>query len=245
MTHDPNMFNPHEIVWTDENIRRLWDYYGSSSAHKTAYFGESVGAHFVRFIKRRSLLKQPATIVDFSCGTGAIIEQLTKHAAEGSSIYGCDPSRRSIEIAEARNRGRPTFKGVFHIQSFPTSIPSDSVDLLLLTEVVEHLDDVALESIISESKRILRPHGRLLVTTPNNENLEQEKVLCPNCGCVFHRWQHQRSWTSATLSESLRGFGFMITSTHLITWGNEAIDTVCRILRRKPSGLALLASKKL
>ena len=55
---------------------------------------------------------------------------------------------------------------------------------------------------------MLKPGGRLVVTTPNEEDLEQSKVVCPECLARFHKMQHVRSWSARTLTERLEGYGF-------------------------------------
>lgn len=237
-------FTPHEINWNDAKIARLWDYYGSSKAHRGTYFGETIKKHFVRTLRRKRLLKKPGVIIDFSCGTGAIIEELIRTAPKGSRIYGYDPSPKSVSKANDRNKDKQGFEGAYTIQTIPTNIPRDSVDLLILTEVVEHLDDADLDSVMSECHRILSPDGKLIITTPNDEDLERDKVICPDCGCIFHRWQHRRSWTTNTLTECLSQYGLAATNVSKITWGNETIDIAFRILRKKPTGILAIAAKK-
>jgi hypothetical protein len=55
---------------------------------------------------------------------------------------------------------------------------------------------------------VLRPGGYLVITTPNEEALEAQHVMCPSCGCEFHPVQHLRSWSSAALSLALVQAGF-------------------------------------
>jgi hypothetical protein len=66
--------------------------------------------------------------------------------------------------------------------------------------------------MLGEIRRILKPGtGYLFVTTPNNENLEASTVFCPECGAVFHRYQHLRSFTIESLEELMRSHGFATT----------------------------------
>ena len=240
---EENAFRPHPIEWDDVRTQRLWDFYSTSAAHRSTYFGETAGRHFVRVLRRRGLLRGRRRVVDFSCGTGAIIEALLRASLHGCEVSGLDLSALSVERTNARNAGAPGFAGALRIDAYPTPLDDASVDLLILTEVIEHLDDVTLESVLTECRRVLAPGGALVLTTPNEENLEREHVLCPECGCTFHRWQHRRSWSPATLSGALLQAGFGTVDVRPVTWGSELIELAFVLLRRKATGLLAVAAR--
>jgi 2-polyprenyl-3-methyl-5-hydroxy-6-metoxy-1,4-benzoquinol methylase len=51
----------------------------------------------------------------------------------------------------------------------PLPLPDGSCDLIAAIEVVEHLEN--LRAVCRELARLLRPGGRVVLTTPNNESL--------------------------------------------------------------------------
>lgn len=235
-------FIPHEIEWSDERTQRLWNYYSTSESHRSTYFGETVGRHFVRVLRRKGVLHGRKRIVDISCGTGAIIEALLHSINFDCDVKGFDISELSVDRTNSRNQGRSGFSGAFPIGGYPTLLEDRSVDLLILTEVIEHLDDSGLGAVLRECSRVLAPKGVLVLTTPNEENLAREHVLCPECGCTFHRWQHRRSWSRSSLAGVLLQAGFGNVSVSPVTWGNELIEFAFMLLRRKATGLLALAS---
>ena len=90
-----------------------------------------------------------------------------------------------------------------------------------LIEVVEHLDDATLPAVLAEARRLLRPGGSLLVTTPYREDLAASTIQCPECGAEFHTIQHVRTWTPSSLRSVLRTAGFepKIRATRLVEDG--------------------------
>lgn len=54
----------------------------------------------------------------------------------------------------------------WNLEETPYPLPTDGFDAVVFTEVFEHLRDYPLRSL-HESYRILRPGGRLYLTTPN------------------------------------------------------------------------------
>ncbi|MCC4270428.1 class I SAM-dependent methyltransferase [Marinobacter nauticus] len=237
-------FSPHEIEWTEEKANRLWGYYSSSEAHRSTYFGETVGWHVAKLLRRNGFLKS-GVLVDFSCGNGALIEEILKVAPKDLAVYGFDPSSISVDVANSRNAGKSGFKGASQLISYPVPLDSGFASVVVLTEVVEHLDDNSLRNVIGECKRILKPGGRLVITTPNNECLDRAKVLCPECGCTFHRWQHQRSWSPASLKAYLRSEGFLSVGVSEVTWGGDVINIIFKVMRKQSTGIFAVCEKPL
>jgi hypothetical protein len=57
-------------------------------------------------------------------------------------------------------------------------------------------------------RRMLKPGGHVIATTPNEEDLAKGEIICPNCACVFHRIQHMRSLSTGSVEASMRAAGF-------------------------------------
>jgi len=53
-----------------------------------------------------------------------------------------------------------------------SDIPSDSYDLVVAVEVLEHVEED--EKFLSEVNRVLKPNGRFLMTTPNGDFVENK-----------------------------------------------------------------------
>jgi SAM-dependent methyltransferase len=188
----------HQVEWTPEKIARFWNYYSSNRALDDTYFTKLVGHSIVRFAERRIRLGR---VLDLGCGHGDLIGHLiAKH-----QVAGADQSSGSVDIVVKRFANDPHF---LWAKVGAASFPDAAFDTVFIVEVVEHLDDEKLAETLSEARRLLKPGGHLVVTTPNDENLDAHKRICPDCGCVFHQMQHVRSWTAATLAPYIERFGF-------------------------------------
>lgn len=216
---DPAAPNYHDVVWTPERVARLWGYYGDSPAHAATYFSKLYGGDILRTVSAQGVPLDGATIVDFGCGPGHLLEHLFA-SHQPRAVWGVEFSKPSAERATERLRGNPSFKAVVDATSLPVDLPDACCDVLFLVEVVEHLDDETLKGTVMEARRLLKPGGYLVVTTPNGENLEGSKTACPECGCVFHFWQHVRSWTPQSLRAYLEQAG-MTTLTSMGTWWKQ------------------------
>jgi len=200
----------HEIEWDSAKVGRLWDYYSSHALpFGSKYFAQSGGA---RAIRLSGIPRGPLRVLDFGCGPGFLFDHMVRLRPEWRFV-GVDFSEHSVITARQRCASYSGFESVERISSLPTPLDAQSFDAIFAVEVVEHLDDAQLKATLSEFHRLLRPGGTLCITTPNAENLENSKLMCPECGARFHIWQHIRSWTKESLANCVNGYGFRLGSS--------------------------------
>jgi SAM-dependent methyltransferase len=102
-------------------------------------------------------LKLPARarILDAGCGSGRNMIELVRHG----TVSGVELSGPSVEVARARGAGEVIAGSVLDMP-----FDSDSFDLSVCLDVIEHLDDDV--GALRELRRVLAPGGSLLVTVP-------------------------------------------------------------------------------
>jgi 2-polyprenyl-3-methyl-5-hydroxy-6-metoxy-1,4-benzoquinol methylase len=181
-------------------VRRFWDHAAQAPESYASYL---VGRNIARRIAGR--LRRARDVLDFGCGPGFLIPYL---AAYGPHVGGCELSPDTAALANARLAGLANFEGVLDAAEWRKR--QRSFDLVTCVEVIEHLKDDALDAALQSIHMLLKPRGILIVTTPNDEDLNQSMVVCPNCSAHFHRWQHVRNWTAASLSALLDAKGFRV-----------------------------------
>lgn len=226
-------FRPHEIVWTAEKSANFWDYFSTVAPSPDQYFSYQMGRWILEYAEQFVPLK--GRVLDYGCGSGYLIGHLLKR---GVACEGLDFSEASVERVEQQFKEHPLFRGTTVADSVPTPLPDASMDLIFCVEVVEHLLDEHLEPTLGELRRLLRPGGVLIVTTPNDEDLSASKTLCPECGCVFHHYQHVRTWSAATLSAAFEAQGLETISCGTTNLGPKpnlpALRKLLRRVRRIP-----------
>jgi 2-polyprenyl-3-methyl-5-hydroxy-6-metoxy-1,4-benzoquinol methylase len=237
---DPNHPNQHEVVWTKDSSTRLWNYYSSSDAHRTKYFGYRCGQEVARLISRK-LFHKVTKILDYSCGRGDLLYNCIPFLKSKHEIYACDMSIKSIEETSNKLKNISNFFGATVIKNLPSQLPSRNFDLVVATEVLEHLNDNELERTLEDIARIVKIGGYIFITTPFREDLESEKTICPDCGCIFHRWQHQRSWSLDSMQSILRRFKFETVECKTIQWGSWPIKLYTHIFQKPGNGMYCIA----
>ena len=201
-------FHRHEIEWTDEKVARFWDYSSSNPEYENSYFSKVVGDLVLDEVRR--IIPLNGRILDFGCGPGYLMEKLI---ARGIPVEGVDFSEDSIAATNKRLSGTPLFRGAHHSPRLPIDQRDDSYDALFLVETIEHILTPLLEPTLVELNRLLKVGGKIVITTPNRENLDANKVMCPDCGCEFHRIQHVHTWSAVALSALMKQFGFRTVRT--------------------------------
>lgn len=199
------MFHEHPIDWNDATVARLWNWYSRTEPFRDWYFARRFGDLILR--GSQIPLNQPLAVLDFGCGPGFLWDHVTSLGARWTYV-GADFSPDSTAQLAARASGDARFGGVHALTALPVPRDDGSFNAAFLVEVVEHVEDRYLEPTLREMHRLLRPAGRLVISTPNREDLSQSMRLCPECGAIFHEWQHVRSWHAESLSDYVGRFGF-------------------------------------
>jgi 2-polyprenyl-3-methyl-5-hydroxy-6-metoxy-1,4-benzoquinol methylase len=229
-------FNPHKVEWTPEKTARVWDFYGSNAAFDTQRFAYHSGAAIVNWAQSVISFSE-ATVVDYGCGAGDLLKHLLRQTSL-RQCFGLEFSDASMQVANESLTDDDRFKGVVLTQSLPSPLPAAGADIVLMVEVVEHLEDDALYGTLKEVNRLLKPGGYFVLTTPNREDIEAKGRICPDCGAIFHPKQHVRSWSAETLLATLARFGFEAHVTIETNWSyhkrgplRRAIINVVNLLR--------------
>jgi ubiquinone/menaquinone biosynthesis C-methylase UbiE len=102
-------------------------------------------------------LIQPGKLVDVGCGDGAFLSHMRDL---GWSVEGVDFDEKAIRNAKSKY-GLALIHGDLRSAHFP----ENTFDAITMKHVIEHVPDPV--ALLEEARRILKPKGRLVVTTPN------------------------------------------------------------------------------
>ncbi len=138
------------------------------------------------------------TILDIGAGNGFLSNALV---SRGKSVVAVDIS----EVALARVNA-PTLQRSADDLS---GVADRSYDLVLCTEMLEHLDDATYEGALREFNRVATK--AILITVPNRENMRENMGVCAECRTRYHIWGHRRRFTPADLKSLFPSFDPVLT----------------------------------
>jgi 2-polyprenyl-3-methyl-5-hydroxy-6-metoxy-1,4-benzoquinol methylase len=184
-----------------------------------ADFNESVFAGRV-FEARESRLRKALAaferergrgpLLDVAAGSGLAAEAL---AAQGWTVTGLDLSAQLVEQIRARPGVHEALQ--HDLSAGPLPFGDGTFAAVFAGEIIEHLVDT--RRFLDELRRVLRPGGLLVLTTPNLASFENRVRLLFG---VYPAWLeyelssqgHVRAYTKRTLRSHLRATGFSVES---------------------------------
>ncbi len=131
---------------------KMWDegQFGLSGAEEQAYFRKLVD------------LAAPLAgkdVCEVGFGNGALLSWL---GATGHRVFGVELQKELVERANSRG-----MTAVADIASFPSDM---RFDLILLIDVVEHIQQHAIPGFLTSMKVRLKPGGRIIARFPNGDS---------------------------------------------------------------------------
>jgi SAM-dependent methyltransferase len=226
--------------WTAEDIAAFWDWQSKNIARQQQYFTASLAPGIVKFIKKKGLLK--GDVLDYGCGAGHLLEQMLNDQIV--NFYGLDFSADSIDETKRRTLNKPNLQELVLIDKLPSPFKDDQFDSVTLIETIEHLQDEVLDITMQELFRILKPNGKVFITTPFNEDLDERLSFCPFCKSEFHEMQHMQSFDIAALNALGVRHGFKVDGCINIDIEKLRLGSVKYAVKQMLVKLAIFAGLK-
>jgi O-antigen chain-terminating methyltransferase len=149
----------------------------------------------VEALKSLSHAHPKARALDLGCGRGEWLHFLGQH---GLLAWGVD--QNAVMLSEAKARGCEV--SAMDLITALKAQPDQSLFLVSAFHVAEHLPFEVLYALVGQAHRVLLPGGRLLLETPNPEN------LLVGAHTFYHDHTHRNPLTPTALSFLLRYWGF-------------------------------------
>jgi len=250
------VFEEHEIEWTPEKISRLWSFRHERTPDER--FSKQVGLDILRKTRKYTagLHNTEGGVLDYGCGNGDLLGFMLDKSIP---CQGADYSQYAVDAVNKKLQNHKNvnyFKGVFKLNGLPSpNLKSNYYDVVFFIETIEHIDAEDVAAVVNEIYRILKTDGIIIVTTPFEEDLITNTVMCPDCGCIFNHLQHLTTWSVQSIVEVMSGVGFesicckstrFLLDSNALKYFNKRIRTFIakNILRQKMPHLLYIGRKQ-
>ena len=197
------------------------------SAHSFESFNNQTYRHQKNYLPSSPRLKIMASLVDsnqkvldLGCGTGSFIKILSK---KNKLVEGVEISKKVAQIGQ--KKGLKIKVADLH-QTFPYQ--SNTFDTITAGEIIEHIYDT--DFFLKEIKRILKPNGFLIISTPNIATFGRRLMLLFGINPLIETSLengsgHIRYFTKKSLQQLLEKHNFQITkfTSDSINFSNNGI----------------------
>lgn len=190
------------------NQEKIWAYFQNEGASSFEAALPRYG-HLLKALRKR--IEAPARVLNIGVGSGKLEGMLME---TGYHVAALDPDATAIgKLAAA---GFDAHIGVAECLPFHDG----AFDVVIASEVLEHLESDQCRQAIAEILRVLKPRGYFLGTVPYREHLADNMTVCPHCGERFHRWGHQQTFDRGQLVALLSaGFEFLgLSRRSFVVW---------------------------
>jgi len=159
-----------------------------------------VPAHLQRFVAG---LEPAAQALDLGCGDGRLSQHLSADELTLADVSA---------VALARARERLSCARIAELDpDAPLPLLDTTFDLVLCAETIEHVRDTQL--LLSEARRVLRPGGRLALTTPAHGRATALRMVVTGLEAELDpRSPHLRLLTRRSLGALLGELGFEVAT---------------------------------
>lgn len=148
------------------------EYYLSDCTGFTEFkksFGEILEPRFKEFIKYFKISPK-MKILDIGCGRGEMVLYVIKN---GAKAVGIDYANDSIELAKLlKSKQDKTIQSKMSFKVMDAKklkFRNSTFDMVIMTDVVEHLYPEELDEVFQQIKRVLKRDGLLLIHTAPNK----------------------------------------------------------------------------
>jgi ubiquinone/menaquinone biosynthesis C-methylase UbiE len=111
------------------------------------------------------------TVLDAACGTGYGSHLVAQEAKE---VFGVDISQEAIDYCEKNYvQDNLQFKQA-SVDNMP--FPDEFFDVIISFETIEHIDEKLQNKFLLEIKRVLKPEGMLIMSSPDKASSSQNEI---------------------------------------------------------------------
>lgn len=225
----------YDIIYKAHNFPGYERYYHYAHEIKNVknplqYLSDKESSYYPVYQDIEENQKNKLDILEVGCGYGYLTYALRE---KGHSVQGIDGSQQSINFALSH------FGPYFEQCDLSVWLPQcrKSFDRIVATELIEHLPDPG--AFILNCIKLLKPNGKLILTTPNKDFASRQAVWKTELPPVHYFWFSRKSFSIFGTEHNLH-MKFIQFKSYYPKYENILGSAILKKLIREPQGAILL-----
>ena len=179
------------------------------------YYGYTAGAlgrKYSEMALQRLSIAEGETVLEIGFGTGYCLKLMADLVGRGRKVCGIDISSSMIQKTKTRLEKAGLTRRAELCCADATCLPFDdnSFDAVLMSFVLEVMDTPEIPRVLEETKRVLKPGGRLGVASMSKEN--GESIFLKVYEWIHNRWPKYVGSRPIYAGQALIDAGFQVKS---------------------------------
>lgn len=166
--------------------------------------------------------KPGLTALDIGCGAGFPLLELAMRLGKTSTVYGIDPNKEALAIAESK-AALFGITNIVLIEGMAEELPfgDQTIDLIVSNNGINNVSDIS--RVLSECARVMRPSGQFVISLNLDKTFTEfytvlEKVLearqMHHEISLMHRHIYEKRRPPDEITALLKESGFLVRSLH-------------------------------
>jgi len=153
--------------------------------------------------------------LDIGCGPGSFLTVLAEEIPDIDG-HGVDIAKAQIEYGKRELSNYPQLH-FYHVKPGKLPFEDQTFDVITSIEVIEHLHPHHAIKILFEARRLLKPNGKLVITTPNYRSLWPFlEIALEKISPVKYDEQHISKFTPNSFVKFIETAGYEVTGLRSI-----------------------------
>jgi cyclopropane fatty-acyl-phospholipid synthase-like methyltransferase len=131
-------------------------------------FLRTEGEHLSRRLRQAfafAAVEPGMTVLDVGCGRGEIVRHVVRI---GARAFGIDYAQAAVRLSQRTLHNEPGVYSIVRANARHLPFADQQFERVLMFDVVEHLQPWELEITLQESRRVLKPDGKIVIHTAPN-----------------------------------------------------------------------------
>lgn len=173
---------------------------------RDAFFTDIDVMNYIQHYKIVKLIPKNSIVVDMCCGKSLLCPIIKYHKKDIKEYIGIDISETNINQAKALEAKRNNYPFphrwiVSNVTEMTSHVPQSSIDFIVYTSSIEHMQPEWGRLSITEAYKLLKPDGTLIISCPNTTGSGYN---------VQYKLAHIYEWNYDELKNTLTQAGFSV-----------------------------------